>query len=251
MFSIRYNRATNHIAGIAAKCTSTGEERGGVVADYAENACGVLTRGRLAQGASYERLQDALDAARITGGRKVCKTCEKAALAALAAEKEAADAAMTMADQELSEDVEAIAEALAERAEADKVEGAEHQVGDKLYFLPGERPHGYRCPAGEVEVVRVVDHVQATAYAPRFSYVVQVPGIAATSQGTDASELYAPGSVPVDYRFPETYDKAICGRCKGSVTYANTKIVSEPILRTGPTYYGQCTRREMRVCVAC
>lgn len=110
MYSIRYNRTTNHIAGIAAKCTSTGEEKGGVVAEYAENACGVLTRGRLAQGKSYESLDEALEAARITGGRKVCKSCEKAALAALeaaAAEPEAYD---SLADQELSEDAELVAE---------------------------------------------------------------------------------------------------------------------------------------------
>jgi len=233
MFSIRYNRATNHIAGIECKSQGPAVDRSaetGVVAYYAENACGVLTRGRLAQGASYERLQDALDAARITGGRKVCKTCEKAALAALEAIAEAAKPEPT--------------------PEPEIVEGAEHQVGDKLYFLPGERPHGYVCPAGEIEVVRVVDHGDNVRFGQtRFTYVVQVPGIPATSQGTDHRELHAPGSVPVDYRFPETYDKAICSRCKGSVTYANTKIVSEPIPgRQGPTYYGIATRREFRVC---
>lgn len=249
MFSIRYNRATNHIAGIAAKCTSSGEERGGVVVEYAENACGVLTRGRLAQGASFEGLQAALDAARITGGRKVCKTCEKAALAAIAAEQEAADAAMTMADQALSEDVVEIAATI---AEMDRVEGAEHQVGDKLYFLPGERPHGYRCPAGEVEVVRVVDHGDERRFGQhRFTYVVQVPGIEATRQGTDASELHAPGSVPVDYRFQDTYCTAKCSDCGGYPTYANTKIVSEPIERAGKVYPGMCTTREKRVCVSC
>lgn len=235
MFSIRYNRATNHIAGIACKTTGPETDRSaetGVVAYYAENACGVLTRGRLAQGASYASLQDALDAARITGGRKVCKTCEKAALAALEAIAKAE------------------AEAKPEEPKAEVVEGAEFQVGDKLYFLPGERPHGYVCPAGEVEVVRVVDHGEFPRFgAQRFTYVVQVPGIPATSQGTDRTELHAPGSVPVDYRFPETYDKAICARCKGSVTYANTKIVSEPIPGNhGPTYYGIATRREFRVC---
>lgn len=235
MFSIRYNRATNHISGIECKTQGPATDRSaetGVVAYYAENACGVLTRGRLAQGASYANLQDALDAARITGGRKVCKTCEKAALAALEAIAEAAKPEPT--------------------PEPETVEGAEFQVGDKLYFLPGERPHGYRCPAGEVEVTRVVDHGEFPRFgAQRFTYVVQVPGIAATSQGTDRTELHKPGEVPVDYRFPETYDKAICHTCRKSVTYANTKIVSEPIPRTGPTYYGQCTRREYRVCVSC
>lgn len=232
MFSIRYNRATNHIAGIACKTEGPATDRSaetGVVAYYAENACGVLTRGRLAQGASFEGLQEALDAARITGGRKVCKTCEKAALAALEAIA-AATPVVTIQDEPV------------------KVEGAEHQVGDKLYFLPGQRPHGYVCPAGEVVVTKVVDHVEATAYAPRFSYVVQVPGIAATSQGTTASELHAPGSVPVDYRFDMTYMTAICSDCGAAPTYANTKIVSEPIHRDGPVYAGMCTVKERRVC---
>jgi len=236
MFSIRYNRATNHIAGIACKTTSNQSDANinetGVVAYYAENACGVLTRGRLAQGASYERIQDALDAARITGGRKVCKTCEKAALAALEAE--------------------AAATAPVEESKPEIVEGAEHQVGDKLFFLPGERPHGYRCPAGEVEVVRVVDHGEHRRFGTeRFTYVVQVPGIDATRQGTDATELHKPGSVPEDYRFEWTYTKTICADCRQPVTYANTKIRTEPIERTGPTYYGQCTRKEFRVCVSC
>jgi len=229
MFSIRYNRATNHIAGIACKTQSNQTDENinetGVVAYYAENACGVLTRGRLAQGQSYERLEDALEAARKTGGRKCCKTCEKAALAAL----------------------EAIVKAEAE-AKPEIVEGAEHQVGDKLYFLPGERPHGYVCPAGEVEVVRVIDHGEPTPYAPRFSYVVQVPGISATRQGTDASELYKIGEVPKDYRFEWTYLTAICGECKAQVTYANTKLVEEPIHHDGPVYPGMATVKQRRVC---
>src|SRR5690242_11532827 len=150
MFSIRYNRATNHISGIECKTQGPANDRSaetGVVAYYAENACGVLTRGRLAQGKSYEDLQEALEAARTTGGRKVCKTCEKAALAALEAIAEAA------------------ANAPVEEPATETVEGAEHQVGDVLYFLPGQRPHGYVCPAGEVEVVRVVDHGEPTPYS--------------------------------------------------------------------------------------
>lgn len=236
MFSIRYNRATNHISGIECKTQGPANDRSaetGVVAYYAENACGVLTRGRLAQGKSYEDLQEALEAARTTGGRKVCKTCEKAALAALEAIAEAA------------------ANASVEEPATETVEGAEHQVGDVLYFLPGQRPHGYVCPAGEVEVVRVVDHGEPTAWSPRFTYVVQVPGIAATRQGTDASELYAPGSVPVDYRFEMTYLKAVCADCKKQVTYANTKLRSEPIEHEGPVYPGMCTTKEFRVCVSC
>jgi hypothetical protein len=87
MFSIRYNRTTNHIDGIEVRTPEAGEERGGVVPYYAQNACGVITRGTLAQGKSFDSLADALENAR-KGGRKLCKKCEAAALAALeAAEK--------------------------------------------------------------------------------------------------------------------------------------------------------------------
>ena len=239
MFSIRYNRQTNHIAGIGCKTQGPATDRSaetGVVAYYAENACGVLTRGRLAQGASYEGLQEALDAARITGGRKVCKTCEKAALAQLEADAQELPAYDSEADQKLSDEY---------------VADAEHQVGDKLYFIPLERPHGYRCPAGEVVVTKVVDHVEATAYSPRFTYVVQVPGVAATSQGTDARELHKIGEVPVDYRFEWTYITAICADCGAAPTYANTKIVEEPIVREGKTYPGMATHKAKRVCASC
>lgn len=230
MFSIRYNRQTNHIAGIGCKTQGPAVDRSaetGVVAYYAENACGVLTRGRLAQGASFESLQDALDAARITGGRKVCKRCEKAALAQIEADKAATPV----------------------EVKPEIVEGAKHQVGDKLYFVPGERPHGYRCPAGEVEVVRVVDHGEHRRFGTeRFTYVVQVPGIEATRQGTDATELHKIGEVPVDYRFEWTYITAICADCGAAPTYANTKIVEEPIVREGKTYPGMATVKAKRVC---
>ena len=239
MFSIRYNRATNHIAGIACKTESTGEEKGGVVAYYAENACGTITSGRLAEGKSYEDLEEALEAARTTGGRKVCKRCEKAALAAIEAIKAATPAPVV-------EEVEAAP--VANETKTETVEGAEHQVGDELYFLPGERVHGYRCPAGPVVVTRVVDHGEPTAWSPRFSYVVQVPGVAATSQGTTASELHKIGEVPRDDRFDETIIKTICGQCRQPVTYANTKIVKEPIHREGPVYPGMATEVQRRVC---
>jgi hypothetical protein len=92
MFSIKYNRTTNHIAGIAERTVSNqsaeNANRYGAVAYYAENACGSLTRYRFADGASFESLADALEAARKAGGRKLCKTCEKAAEAALAAMQE-------------------------------------------------------------------------------------------------------------------------------------------------------------------
>jgi hypothetical protein len=224
VFTIKYNRTTNHIAGIAAKCTSKGNESGGVVADYAQNACGSITRSRLADGKTYSAIQEAYDAAS-KHTRRICKTCAKAALALIAEELEVAQA---------------------------PVEDAEHQVGEEMYFIPSaKRTSPAYIPAGKVVVAKVVDHGQETQWAPRFSYVVYVKDLAAATQGTDASELFAPGSVPKDYRFWETYTTAVCGDCGESVAYANTKIVSEPIHRDGPVYAGMCTTREKRVCVSC
>jgi hypothetical protein len=130
-------------------------------------------------------------------------------------------------------------------------EPSTHKVGDRLYFLPGERKNGYAVPAGEVDVIRVIDHIEPTPYAPRFSYVVQVPGIAAATQGTDDSELYVIGEVPVDMRFEWTYIKTTCHVCRQQVTYANTKMRREEILRDGPTYPGMATHKEYRVCASC
>jgi hypothetical protein len=96
MFSIKYNRTTNHIAGIAERTVSNqsaeNANRYGAVAYYAENACGTLTRSRLADGRAYESLAEALDAAKAAGGRKLCKNCLKAAEAALAAAEAATEA---------------------------------------------------------------------------------------------------------------------------------------------------------------
>jgi hypothetical protein len=89
MHTIKYNAKTNHIAGIEVRSESTGDANGGVVANYAQSTCGPLTRARLATGASFESLSDALKAARTAGGRKLCKTCEKAAEAALSAQESA------------------------------------------------------------------------------------------------------------------------------------------------------------------
>ncbi|MGY5131286.1 hypothetical protein ACWGJW_02495 [Streptomyces nigrescens] len=88
-YTVKYNRTTNHIDGLNVRTASTGEERGGVVAAYSQNACGSLTRYSFANGSTHENLADALAAAR-AGGRKLCKTCESSAEAQLAAEAEAA-----------------------------------------------------------------------------------------------------------------------------------------------------------------
>ncbi|WP_030779318.1 hypothetical protein [Streptomyces sp. NRRL S-920] len=90
-YVIKYNRTTNHIDGISIRTTGSGEESGGAVGYYAQSACPSLTRSRnFVAGQSFGSLADALDAAG-KGARKLCKTCEKAALAQL--ESMAADEA--------------------------------------------------------------------------------------------------------------------------------------------------------------
>lgn len=84
-YTIRYNASTNHIEGTAPKTQSTGTETGGVVAYFAENACGALTRGRFAQGTSRETAAEILAAAKASP-RKLCKRCEAATVAAAEAE---------------------------------------------------------------------------------------------------------------------------------------------------------------------
>ncbi|MFD7611003.1 hypothetical protein [Streptomyces sp. NPDC059828] len=86
-YTIKYNRTTNHIDGLTVRSTGGGKDMGDHVSYYAENACGSLTRYRFAQGATYATLAEALEAAR-KSGRKLCKTCEKAAEAQIAAEAE-------------------------------------------------------------------------------------------------------------------------------------------------------------------
>ncbi|MFE2245239.1 hypothetical protein [Streptomyces lavendulae] len=86
-YVVKYNKSTNHIDGIGSRSAGEGEERGGVVGYYAQNACSSLTRYTFADGSSHEVLSKALEAAR-KGDRKLCKTCEKAAEAQIAAEAE-------------------------------------------------------------------------------------------------------------------------------------------------------------------
>jgi hypothetical protein len=85
-FTIRYNRTSVHIQGCeaATQTTGDGEDNGsGVVAYYAESACGSLTRNgyRMAVGESYETAAEARDAAQAKAkslGLKFCKNCETA-----------------------------------------------------------------------------------------------------------------------------------------------------------------------------
>jgi hypothetical protein len=87
MFTVKYNRTTNHIDGLAIRSTGGGNDMGDHVSDYALSACPSLTRYNFADGAQFEDVEDALEAARKAGGRKLCKHCEKAAEAMIEAER--------------------------------------------------------------------------------------------------------------------------------------------------------------------
>jgi hypothetical protein len=87
MFTVKYNRTTNHIDGLAIRSTGGGNDMGDHVSDYALSACPSLTRYTFADGARFEDVEDALEAARKAGGRKLCKHCEKAAEAMIEAER--------------------------------------------------------------------------------------------------------------------------------------------------------------------
>jgi uncharacterized Zn finger protein (UPF0148 family) len=85
MFTIKYNRTTSHIDGLTIRSTGGGNDMSDHISDYSQNACGSLTRYQFAQGKSFATVAEALEAAR-KDGRKLCKTCEKAALAQIEAE---------------------------------------------------------------------------------------------------------------------------------------------------------------------
>jgi transcription elongation factor Elf1 len=239
-FTVKYNRTTNHIAGIACKSTGGGSDNGSYVTDYAQNACGSLTRGSLATGKSYATIQEAYDAAK-KHSRRMCKNCEKAALAMIVAEAEV-EAYDSLADQALSDDAEVVAAAI---AEMEIVEGAEFQVGDEAEFTPSPaRSHGAHIPAGKVVVIRVVDHHQfgsGQSDVNRFTYVVQIPNVPSATQG--AAEFELSRTVLPEILRDAT---AVCGECGVQVAFSETKIVSEPI--PGPKYYGQMTAKERRIC---
>lgn len=97
--TIRYNGSSIHLQGIAASTPYTGngdDNETGVVAYYAESACGSLTRNgsRMVVGHSFETATEALKEAHAMAGYrhglKVCKNCEKAAQ--LSAETETPEA---------------------------------------------------------------------------------------------------------------------------------------------------------------
>jgi hypothetical protein len=81
-FTMMYNRTTNHIAGAAIRSTGDGSRP-----EDALNACGALTRARLATGKNFTTAADALKGLKSSAaatGRKVCKHCESALNAEIA-----------------------------------------------------------------------------------------------------------------------------------------------------------------------
>lgn len=78
-YKIKSNRTTNHIDGVD-------ERTKGSALNYAVSPCSVLSRSvNLLSSKTYSSLREVLAAARIAGQRKLCRNCEKAALAALEA----------------------------------------------------------------------------------------------------------------------------------------------------------------------
>lgn len=109
MFTLKYNRTTNHIEGLTVRTNSnqTSEQANvsGVVAYSAQNACGSVTRSgsRMATSRSFETVSEALayaEASSKATGRKLCKVCKAAAEAMIeeAAPAEETDIVACMAD---------------------------------------------------------------------------------------------------------------------------------------------------------
>ena len=92
----------------------------------------------------------------------------------------------TMRDQ-----FEAAEDLATERAliTGEDAEQATYRPGDRAHFRPApfRSPFGTNIGEGDVTVIEVVDHVTATAYSPRFTYIVQAHD--GETQGTDDREL--------------------------------------------------------------
>jgi tetratricopeptide (TPR) repeat protein len=150
MYTIKYNRTTNHIAGLEIRSTGGGVERDGYVSDYSQNACGSLTRYRFADGQSFESLRDALEAAR-KSTRKLCKTCESAALAMLAEAETTGEIVTENAPEQIIEQVEANierAKSLAEAENADGLAALNKETETLVSTLPTRGKHGEETFAG-------------------------------------------------------------------------------------------------------
>jgi hypothetical protein len=98
-YTIRSNRNTNHLYGVSERGNYSGEERGGSVQYYADNACGAMTRALanngLSMGDSFGSLADAITELERPQDRSACKVCLKAARAQFQAEQDAERAEVT------------------------------------------------------------------------------------------------------------------------------------------------------------
>lgn len=247
-YGIRYNRATNHISGLCE--ASKGSEF-----NYAVSACGALSRSvNFAEGKCFEDASDALAEARKAGGRKLCKNCEKAALAQIARDEELAEYAALEADIEIADNAQLIAEAIEDGllpAPVVAEQTSRYQIGDRLYFIPvASRIVGANISAGPVVVTRITDHADRDTEA-RYTYVVHAEGVPAAQQGTDANELHLLGEVPRDERWWMTWSTVVCSSCRDEVLFANTKIVQERVKEPHEIYHGQIAIVERRVCETC
>lgn len=55
--------------------------------------------------------------------------------------------------------------------------------------------------------------------------------------------------VPVDHEDWVTYSTSVCSFCRESVTFANSKMVQEPLdYGDQPVYHGMATHLQLRVC---
>lgn len=103
-YTIRYNRSTNHLQGIAERTQSSGGESGGVVSYYAESACGGLTRGiqnqSLMVGAEFRDISEAIRVLETDRNRKPCKNCLAAAKCTLKVETENALIGLRQAERD-------------------------------------------------------------------------------------------------------------------------------------------------------
>jgi hypothetical protein len=86
-YTIKSNRSSYHIAGIATRTNHAGEDKGtGAVPYYAESTCGALTRGRFQDDFQTDDLAEAVAKFELLArvyNRKACANCAKAADQAL------------------------------------------------------------------------------------------------------------------------------------------------------------------------
>lgn len=140
--TIRYNGSSIHLQGIAASTPYTGngdDNETGVVAYYAESACGSLTRNgyRMATGKTFETATEALEGARemasYSHGLKVCKNCEKAAQ--LSAETETPETPEAEAPA-IDDHAAAVAQMRANREAEEEERAAARRARNRTNYAP-------------------------------------------------------------------------------------------------------------------